>query len=192
MRTAEPLTLERSSRRAGAWAWAEGSLYEVLGRWARAAASPAVKLYFDSCSQHHAWRAGLWRDRLAGRLVQAQPGSLPQPPPGLIGPPSRAAQDALAALADLEGTEVRLAAYCRVALPRAAVRYRQWLRGCNPYSDAPVARCIKIALADLQEDWQDGYELLVRLLDQAGGAAVALAAERSGSVESLWSASEFW
>jgi hypothetical protein len=192
MRTAEPLTLEQAAKRAGAWAWAEASLYEVLGGWARTTEIAAVKLYFDSCSQHHAWRARLWHERLAGRLVQAQPGSLPQPPPGLLGPPSRPVEQALEALSALKGDVGRLAAYCRVALPRASNGYRRWLRACNPCADAPVERTIKIVLADVQADWQDGCDLLVGLLDEQGAVAVAAAAESVAAAESSWAGRGFW
>jgi hypothetical protein len=192
MPTAEPPTLEDAARRAGAWAWAEAGLYGALGGWARNAKSAAVKLYFDACSQHHAWRCGLWRERLAGRLVQAQPGSLPQPPPGVLAAPSRTAEEALKALASLEGDVGRLGAYCRVALPRVAAAYRHWHRACNPSSDAPLERTLKIALADLKADLEEGCDLLVALLDEQGARAVAAAAECSKSVEGFWVGWGFW
>jgi len=197
MLTAKPLTLEQAARRAGAWAWSEGQLYEVLGEWSRTSLEAGAKVYFDSVSQHHAWRSGLWKERLVGRLVQAQPGSWPEPSPGLLEPPSEVARAVLAALSRVEGDEARLGSYCRVVLARAAAGYRSWLRVCNPASDRPIVRALEMALADVLRDWQEGTELLVRLLDEAGGAgagdeAVAKAAEASAELERLWVGQGFW
>jgi hypothetical protein len=170
-----PLTIEQAAARAGAWAWAEGRLYELVGAWAKAPGSARCKLYFDSASQHHAWRAQLWRDRLAGRLVQAHGEGLPQAPPGLLGPPSRPAEDAIEALAAMSGDAARLSAYCRVVLPRVASAYRAWSTGCS--ADRPVARALSMALADVICDWQEGSAILVEVLDSGADAAVAEAAE---------------
>ena len=179
-----PLEIEQAALRTGAWAWAETRLYEVLGAWARTASSAPCKLYFDSCSQHHAWRAQLWRDRLPGRLVQAYPGlSLPQPPPGLVGPPSRAAEAAMAVLSDLQGDAGRLAAHCRVVLARSAAAYQGWLQDCGPSADRPTARALSMALSDVVADWREGSALLVGLVTDGGEGAVAEAAASTALVE---------
>ena len=179
-----PLTIEQVARRAGAWAWAEARLYEVLGAWARTARGASCKLYFDSCSQHHAWRAGLWRERLPGRLVQAYPGpSLPQPPVGLLGPPSPAVEAATRLLSGLQGDTGRLAAHCRVVLARSAAEYQGWLGDCGPSADRPVARALAMALSDVVADWKEGSALLVQLISEGGEDAVAAAAESTALVE---------
>ena len=67
------LTIEESARQVGAWAWAESQLYEVVGSWVPSTAWPAAKVWLGAASQHHAWRAQLWHERLAGRLVPAYP-----------------------------------------------------------------------------------------------------------------------
>ena len=77
-----PLTIEESARLVAAWVWVESSLYEVVGAWVLSATGPAAKIHFDTCSQHHAWRAQLWEERLAGippQLVPAYP--VPAYPP---------------------------------------------------------------------------------------------------------------
>ena len=51
------LTMDETARRAGSWAWAERYLYEVIGGWVLSTETAAVKVYFDSASQHHVWRA---------------------------------------------------------------------------------------------------------------------------------------
>jgi len=66
----------------GAWAWAESRLYEVTGSWVASTAWPAAKVWLGSASQHHAWRAQLWHERLPGRLVPAYPASGDEPRPG--------------------------------------------------------------------------------------------------------------
>ena len=53
----------------GAWAWAELSLYEVAGAWVASSLRPSAKIYFDACSQHHAWRAQLWQQLLPAQVL---------------------------------------------------------------------------------------------------------------------------
>jgi hypothetical protein len=62
----QPLTIEESARLISGWQWAEARLYEVVGAWAPSALGAAAKIYFDACSQHHAWRARLWEERRRG------------------------------------------------------------------------------------------------------------------------------
>lgn len=178
----EPFTIEQVAARAGGWAWAEGRLFEVVGAWARGAAQPRYKVYFDAASQHHAWRAQLWRERLPGRLVQAHADGLPQAPPGLLGPPSDAAEASIGALEGIAGDVGRLAAFCRVVLPRVVSGYRAWCQACSPSGDAPVARALSMALADVVSDWQQGSGLLVEALDD-GDESLAVAAEASARAD---------
>jgi len=181
------MDLDESARRAGAAGWEEQRLYEVVGGWVEPASAPRAKVYFDSVSQHHAWRASLWRERLPARLV-ARPAPAAGPMAPLLRPSSEAAAAALDALAALEGDAARLGAYCRVVLPRAVVRYRQWQRACSPVSDRPVLRVLGLALADVVADWQEGCEVLAEVLSGSGGgmaAAVKEAAESAAGVERL-------
>ncbi len=96
------LTMDESARMVGAWAWAESRLYEVTGSWVPSTLWPAAKVWLSSASQHHAWRAQLWHERLPGRLVPAYPAGGGSPGdrvgqaglgrrrgrPGGIGPPA--------------------------------------------------------------------------------------------------------
>jgi hypothetical protein len=176
------LTFEESAARAGAWAWAEASLYEVVGGWVRSTPHPSAKVYFDACSQHHAWRAQLWQERLPARLVATRAGAA-----DLSKPFSDGAAQAMKALSCLEGEVERLAGYCRVVLPRTVVAYRSWQSRCSDASDRPVARALGFATDDAIADWERGTALLVELLDIASGpdAAVGRAAEASSEVERL-------
>jgi hypothetical protein len=175
------LTIGESAALAGGWAWAEASLYEVTGGWARSTPGPASKVYFDACSQHHAWRAQLWQDRLPARLVATRAGALE-----MMKPFSDGAAQMMKALACLEGEVERLAGYCRVVLPRTVVAYRSWQKRCSDASDRPVARVLGFATDDVIADWERGSALLVGLLDSAADPdALGRAAEASSGLERL-------
>jgi hypothetical protein len=164
-----PLTIGESAALAGAWAWAEASLYEV------------AKVYFDACSQHHAWRAQLWQDRLTARLVATSAGAS-----DLLKPFSGGTGQVMKALSCFEGEVERLAGYCRVLLPRTVVAYRSWQRRCSDASDRPVVRALGLATTDVLADWERGTELLVQLLDSASEPdAVGRAGGGSSEVERL-------
>jgi hypothetical protein len=192
--------LEETARRAAAWEWAEGKLYEIVGAWARAAAAPACKLYFDSASQHHAWRAQLWHGRLRGGLAHAyspSPVPSPLPSPSVQGPPTpgrlpSGAKEALSALSATEGDVGRLAVHCRVVLARTVSGYRAWQEMCGPYADRPVARALSQAVADVTTDWQEGSFVLARALDKEGATAATEAAEASARADTVLSAWGFW
>lgn len=182
---------------AGAWAWAELSLYEVAGAWVASSLRPSAKIYFDACSQHHAWRAQLWQQLLPAQVlppgtapgaVEASSGAAPRagPATGLVGPFSDGARKMMDALSRLDADIARLGAYCRVVLPRAIVGYRSWLRRCAESSDRPVARALGFALTDAANDWERGSALVLRYMDAPGGVdAVAFAASASSQVERL-------
>jgi hypothetical protein len=181
VQAARLVTIEESAALAGAWAWAEASLYEVVGGWVRSTPHPSAKVYFDACSQHHAWRAQLWQERLPARLVATRAGAA-----DLSKPFSDGAAQVMKVLSCLEGEVERLAGYCRVVLPRTVVGYRSWLSRCSDASDRPVARALGFATDDAIADWERGTALLVELLDDASGPdAVARAAEASSEVERL-------
>jgi hypothetical protein len=169
---------------AGAWAWAEASLYEVLGGWARSSVDASAKVSLDAFSQHHAWRAQLWQDRLPARLVANRSGAA-----DLVKPFSDGPEQAMKALACLEGDVERLAVYCRVVMPRTLAAYRSWQRRCSDASDRPVARVLRFATDDSLADWEQGSALLVKLIDgpssRSDRDAVVRAAEASSGIEQL-------
>ncbi len=182
---------------AGAWAWAELSLYEVAGAWVAPSLRPSAKIYFDACSQHHAWRAQLWQQLLPAQFLPFGdvPGAVEASAAGtstaglatgVVRPFSDGAREMMDALSRLDTDIARLGAYCRVVLPRAIVCYRSWLRRCAESSDRPVARALGFALADAANDWERGTALVLRYMDAPSGAdAVASAAAASSQVERL-------
>jgi hypothetical protein len=172
------VTIEESARLVTGWEWAEMRLYEVLGAWAATVAGPpalasSLKLYFEACSQHHAWRAQLWAERRTGLPAHLAP-NFDRHGPGI---------DELAALADDVG---RLADYCRVVLPRAISAYRSWQDSCSSPSDRAVARALGFALADVMADWERGSALLVAYLSgEAGVEAADIAAGASRHLDQV-------
>ncbi len=190
LRALPQLNIEESARLAGRWSWAERRLYEAVGAWASSCTAPGVRVYFDACSQHHAWRSSMWHARLPGRLVQAYPGPAgPQPPEGLVGPADDRAEGVLAAMRALGSDLERVAVYSRAVLPRCSVAYRRLRASCTPVADRPVARALDLVLADLRPDWEEGASLLVGLLEAPGapahGGAPELAATAVARVEGL-------
>jgi hypothetical protein len=190
-----PLTIEEWASLVVGWEWAETRLFEVVGGWAPTAHSPAAKLYFDACSQHHAWRARLWEERRPGLPAHLVPG------PGRAGPPLHeppvheppvhelavhelAVRELAVQLAGLADDVGRLAAYCRVVLPRTVFGYRSWQERCSSVSDRAVARALGFALSDVLADWERGSALLaVHLSGEAGEEAAGVAADASRRVD---------
>jgi hypothetical protein len=169
------LTLDESARLAGGHCWLEQQLFELLGRWVEPTPEPAAKLLFDRHSNHHAWRAGQWWDRLPVlddvdrmSLVAADPASRPEVWP---------------ALAAVPGTVGRLAGAYRFALPRLWTRYAQHLSLTTPVSDSSSIRTLGMAMADVEADWREGEALLQGLLGEPG--LVRTAADTVAALEAL-------
>ncbi|HUB69673.1 MAG TPA: hypothetical protein VL984_04565 [Acidimicrobiales bacterium] len=178
------LPIGEVARRVGAAAWAERYLYEVVGTWAGTSSAAAVRVFFDAASQHHAWRARLWAERLPGTAARPVAASSPT---DLLQPPDEGATAALVALSGLEGDAARLGAYCRVVLPRAVVSYRRWEARCSPLSDGPISRALMFTLSDLHADWEEGSAVLAGLLSSAGqgSAAAGAIAEAAASAAEI-------
>jgi hypothetical protein len=171
------VNLQEGAARAGGHCWVERRLFEVLGAWGASVGGAQVKILLDRHSQHAAWRAGQWWERLpvvAGIDRQA----LMAPPPGweaLLG----AAGSHLPAP---DGDAALLAVAYRVALPRLLTRYRAHQAAATPVADGPVLRTLVQATGDAAADWEEGEAAVQVLLvddDAVTAAAAALgAAER--------------
>ena len=173
------MTLEEAARLAGGLHWVESRLFEVLGGWVASTPEVEVKLLFDRHSQHHAWRARQWWDRLpvlAGVDRDA-----------LCVAPSAAGDDAASALAALDHTVTRLAGAYRVAVPRLVVAYVDLRSRANPASDGSMIRTLEVVSADLTADWREGEAKLQAMLptpaaiDAAAGAVSLLERTLLGS-----------
>lgn len=162
--------------------WVESRLFGVLGGWVATTSEPDAKLLFDRHSNHHAWRAQQWWDRLPvladldrAELVAAQGA-------GLV-----AAFDALAAQ---ESTLTRLACTYRMMIPRLAASYERHRLCTSAVADSSVLRTLVMLSADVATDWLEGEAVLELILrttaasnvdDGDGGGSVLGAATRCAS-----------
>jgi hypothetical protein len=208
------LTIEESARLVSDWGGAEARLHEVVGGWVPSVVGPAAKIYFDACSQHHAWRAHLWAERRSGlpahlARVEDGPGTSGKPSaptaagatPRTRSAPTAAVRPAIVravtglpvidSLAGVEDDVGRLSAYCRALLPRMVVGYRSWQERCSPVSDQPVARALGFALADVMADWERGTAVLETYLSGHGAENAALSAANAAQRLDQTIASQF-
>lgn len=119
-----------------------------------------AKLLLDRHSQHHAWRAAQWWDRLPV-LADVDRDEL-------VVAPTAGMATMLDELARLPGPLERLAGAYRVALPRLVSRYRAHQQLDGRAGDASAMRTLDLLLPDASADWRDGEVLLqLRLSDAA-------------------------
>ncbi len=150
------MLLDEANGLIGGHLWAESRLFETLGAWVASTGEPDAKLLFDRHSQHHAWRAQQWWDRLPV-LVDVERDRL-------IEAPTPAAAGASAALAGLDGTAARLAGVYRVALPRLFAGYHRHRQRADPASDGSAIRTLDLLMPDVAGDWREGEVFLQLLL----------------------------
>lgn len=165
--------LEESARLAGAHQWAERRLFEILGGWAATTGEPEVRLMLDRHSQHCAWRAGQWWDRLPV-LADVDRASL-------CAPPHPAAAQAADRLAGVQGAVGRLAGVYRVALPRLWAAYDRHRGAAGGPADGSALWTIGIVSTDLSADWHEGEAALQAML--VDDPAVREAAETVAALE---------
>jgi hypothetical protein len=169
------MTLDETARLVGGHRWLEARLFEILGGWVGSISDLDSKLLLDRHSQHHAWRADQWWDRLpvlAG--VDRE---------GFVMARSPAVGAFVVALAEEESPVERLAGAYRVALPRLVGTYERHRSQANPASDGSVIRTLDLLLPDVTADWREGELLLQQLLHDR--AAVDEAAATVSRLERL-------
>jgi hypothetical protein len=69
----------------------------------------------------------------------------------------------------------RLVGLYRVVLPRLALRYRAHLAASSPSADASTRRTLRMAMADLSTDRDEGDEVLFSLLEERSAIETAAA-----------------
>jgi hypothetical protein len=138
-------TIEQSGLRIGGHAWVEMRLFETLGRWSGVVDEPRARVVLAAASRHHARHSELWMGLLPG---------LPHLATADLVAPGDGAAAMVAALEDLDDapTDQRLAVLVQVALPQLIDRYATHLELTVPVADAPTARVLRLALADLRAD----------------------------------------
>lgn len=124
----------------------------------------------DRHSQHHAWRARQWWDRL--------PVLDDVDREGLVVEPSPAVGAVMAELTQLLGTAIRLAGLYRVAMARVHVSYRDHRKLAGEVADSSIVRTLEIVGRDVVRDWTEGEAALQSLListESVDGAASTVA-----------------
>ena len=169
------LSLDEAARLAGGHSWFEARLFELLGGWVGSTPEPDAKLLLDRHSQHHAWRAGQWWDRLPV-LADTDRESL-------VVAPSAGLAAAFVAVAALEGTPARLAGAYRFALPRLVAGYDRHVAAADAVSDGAALRTLRIVAADAAADWREGEAVLQDLL--VDRASVRASADAVAGLETL-------
>jgi hypothetical protein len=159
------MNLEQSGRAAGAHAWWEERLFEVLGGFVPAIGYPAARVMLDRHSAHAAWRRGQWWERLPV-LAGTDRTALVAPPPGA----DRLVREAAAAGDDL----VRLATAYRVLLPRVAAGYHAHRQQAWSAGEGPALRTLAMVITDVTADWLEGETYLQGCM-RAGAAVDAVA-----------------
>jgi len=143
-------------------------MFEILGGWVASTQDGAVKLMLDRHSQHHAWRATQWWERLPV-LADVDRGAL-------VCAPSPAAATAMGLVGETVETVARLAGAYRFALPRMFAAYQQHRATASPVSDGSVLRTLGLVGPDLSSDWAEGEVALQGLIRSDGAAQLAAAA----------------
>jgi hypothetical protein len=169
------LTLEESARLCGRNRWIEARLFEVLGGWVPSTPEAEVKLMFDRHSQHSAWRAAQWWDRLPVVAGVDRDELVVAPSPGWA--------QAMDALARTGGTAPRLAAAYRAVMARQYGAYERDRSLSDGPGDASTARTLAIVQADLERDWLEGEVLLQLILRD--GTELEAASRANALVERL-------
>lgn len=163
------LTVMASATAFGHHRWIEQQLFEVLGGWVQSVADPAVKVMLATHSQHRAWHASLWEERVPRtREVDLEAVTAPARPEVAA---------VLEALRGLEGDVARLAGAYRVVLPALVVAHDALAAVCTPAADQPTARVLRLVLADDLDHWRTGEAHLQRLTTDAAALDEAAAAE---------------
>lgn len=165
---------------AGAHCWLERRLFEIVGGWVASTAEPSAKLLFDRHSEHHAWRAGQWLERLP-LLAEVDTD-------GLIAAPSGPMAPALDRLAAMSTPVSRAAGLYRSLLPRVWSGYERHRSAAGALADGSSLRTLSIAIDDVKADWQEGEQVLQGLVtDRQAALEVATAL---GGLEEIFSSAE--
>jgi hypothetical protein len=168
-------TLLDAARVLGGYVWLEERLFEILGGWVPEVPEPEAKLLLAGDSQHHAWHASLWRDRLpALRELDVDE---------LVAPSRPALSALVAALSASPTTVEKLAGVYRVVLPHQVAAYQRHLDAASAVTDGPTIRALRLVLADELADWRGGEFLLQQALGSAED--VQRASAHQGRLESL-------
>lgn len=159
---------------AGAYRWMELELFELL-----ASVPPGtpggVGVRASVACGHHGWHAELWAERLAS--LGAEDSALTKPPTAGFAALARWLREGS------PGVLERLVAAYRVLLPRLFVSYQAHAEAAAGVADGPVARTLRLILAEESRwAWQGEADVLGLLVD---ADAVAVAARAQQEMETM-------
>lgn len=159
----ELLGIHDAQRRADASREVETALFEVVGGWVVPEPDLAAKALWATHSTRGGQRAQRWA-ALTPLLWDARAEA-----PSADGDPLGVPVAALRAVpvGGAEATLDRLVAVYRVVLPRLAAAYREHLARTSPVADAPTARWLRAAVADVVSDQAAGEQLLAARAPEA-------------------------
>lgn len=140
-------------------------MFEILGGWVASTDDTTVKLMFDRHSQHHAWRAAQWWDRL--------PVLADVDRDARVRAPDHETESCLQSVAESAGTVARLAAAYRFALPRMFAAYQRHRAATSPVSDGSTLRALGLVGPDLASDWAEGEVALQAVIRSEADAEEA-------------------
>jgi hypothetical protein len=170
--------IAETARHIGHYRWVELQIFEALGHWLTITPEHEIKLQLAIHSNHHAWHAELWEQRLPV-LREPTPNELVVP----ANPEMVEFVTAMAAPTEPEQTLERLVGMYRVLLPRCVAAYTFHLNNTSRVTDASTARALELVLRDDVGQWSDGEMMIQSLL--RSDAHVARASAHQARLETL-------
>jgi hypothetical protein len=160
------LGLLESADLLGRYRYVELSAFELLGRRAARAVSPAVAIYLSGASLAHGWRARLVEERLpvAAGLPPVRDSTRP-PSPELL--------DAFALLARADDADL-LDAIVGALYPAMAAGYAGHVAIASPVADPPVLRMLGRLMSDLDAVRSEGAALVAGAARPTSGSRRAI------------------
>ena len=163
------MLIRETAQRIAGHRWVEARLFELTGAWSTEEGDPDVRRVLATQSRHHGWRASLWAE-LVPVLHDLDPAALAPPAADVA---------LLAALGAGEAPVVRLAGLTQVVLPALLERYDAELASTTEVADAPVARALRLVLADAGDDRRAAEAVLRSSLGGDDEVTARVAAHRS-------------
>ncbi len=156
------MNLAETARVAAAAAALEQATFELLGGWVSSVPEPGARVLLAEHALHHAWHAGIWRERVPEAVGLDVAGV------ELAGGPQPLVATLLADVAALSGggrtdTVERLTAACVVLAGDREAAYEALRLACSPASDGPVLRALTLVTDDQRRDRAEAMALLAAL-----------------------------
>jgi len=129
-----------TARRAGAYSWAEASLFTTLGTWLHTLSDPSVIEYLGERCTRHGERAEAWAARVAAIPVVERDAA--------IAPSAPIDSAAFTSLAAADGDDARHRDWYDVVAAQLYGLYTQHREDLDPLVDGPTARLLDRILGE--------------------------------------------